>query len=84
MGILDRKNLVWFYPTIADGLVNGVANPVSSPFPGYDCSAVSEWDAASIYSTAGIQVKYNCKLYQNNWYSQNQNPETNSGDSFLF
>ncbi len=81
MGIFDRKTLTWFYPEIADALMRGVANPVSSPFPGYDCSAVPEWDSAAIYDMAGRQVKYNCRFYQNNWYSQNQNPEQNSGSN---
>jgi endoglucanase len=84
MGIFNRNTLAWYYPTIADGLMKGIANPVSSPFPGYNCSAVSEWSASAIYDTAGMQVTYNCKLYQNNWYSENQNPETNSGANLVW
>src|ERR1035437_4280246 len=43
------------------------------------CTGVATWDAATIYQNAGMQVVYNCNLYKNNWYSQNQNPATNSG-----
>jgi glucuronoarabinoxylan endo-1,4-beta-xylanase len=43
------------------------------------CTGIADWSATTIYPTAGAQVVYNCNLYQNNWYTQNQNPATNSG-----
>src|ERR1035437_5022265 len=43
------------------------------------CTGIAAWSATTIYPTAGAQVVYNCNLYQNNWYTQNQNPATNSG-----
>jgi endoglucanase len=79
LALLDRDTLTWHRGEIADALVRGVANPVSSPFPGYDCSDVPEWDPNAVYEAVGTRVQYNCKLYENNWYSENQNPEENSG-----
>ena len=43
------------------------------------CTGVPTWSASTIYPNAGMQVQYNCNLYRNNWYSQNQNPAQNSG-----
>lgn len=44
-----------------------------------NCSDIQTWTASTVYSEAGIQVSYNGNIYENNWYSQNQNPEENSG-----
>jgi hypothetical protein len=44
-----------------------------------DCSSLPTWSSSTTYATAGTKVKYNGKAYSNNWYSQGQNPETNSG-----
>ncbi|WP_422091689.1 cellulase family glycosylhydrolase [Tenacibaculum ovolyticum] len=43
------------------------------------CGSIEAWSASSIYPNAGAKVSYNGKIYQNNWYTTNQNPETNSG-----
>jgi endo-1,4-beta-xylanase len=42
------------------------------------CSGLPEWNSSTVYYD-GDQVQYNGKSYEANWYSQNQNPETNSG-----
>ena len=44
-----------------------------------DCSEAPVWSPDEIYNTAGMRVQYNGYLYENNWYTQNQNPEQNSG-----
>ncbi|MBN2531707.1 MAG: cellulase family glycosylhydrolase [Spirochaetales bacterium] len=75
LAILDRDTLTWHRPQIAEALIIGVTLPVSSPFPGYDCSPFPEWDPATVYADAGTKVKYNCRLYENKWYTENQNPE---------
>jgi len=52
-----------------------------TPVPGLvDCSEAFEWDAGTVYDTAGTQVEYNGNLYMNNWYTSNQNPEDYSGE----
>jgi hypothetical protein len=61
-----------------------ITTPTPTPTPtnssgGVDCSSASYWSATTHYETAGTKVYYNCKLYQNNWYSENENPEQNSG-----
>ncbi|MBN2736097.1 MAG: cellulase family glycosylhydrolase [Spirochaetales bacterium] len=81
LAILDRKTLTWHRPEIADALIKGVNQPQSSPFPGYDCSALPEWSASTVYSAAGAQVRYNGKMYENRWYTSGENPEENSGSN---
>jgi mannan endo-1,4-beta-mannosidase len=54
--------------------------PAPTPGQAVDCSGVPEWNAEEIYEQAGMRVQYNGNLYENNWYSQNQNPEQNSGE----
>jgi hypothetical protein len=44
-----------------------------------DCSNVLYWTDTAAYENAGTRVFYNGNLYQNNWYSTNENPEQNSG-----
>jgi GH18 family chitinase len=44
------------------------------------CPGVATWDAAGVY-TNGMQVKYNGIRYQAKWWTQNENPETHSGES---
>nr|QCD26741.1 cellulase GH5 [Flavobacterium sp. AUG42] len=44
-----------------------------------NCTSLPTWTASAVFATAGMQVVYNGKIYKNNWYSSNQNPETNSG-----
>ena len=43
------------------------------------CSGLPTWSASAVYPTAGTQVVYNGNIYENNWYTSNQNPEENSG-----
>jgi hypothetical protein len=54
---------------------SGTTNPSGST----DCSDVPFWSAATHYENAGTRVYYNGNLYENNWYSENENPEQNSG-----
>jgi endoglucanase len=75
LAIFNRTNLTWYRPEIADALIRGVNTAVSTPFPGYDCSTIPEWDPAASYPDAGTRVKYNGKVYENKWFSYNQNPE---------
>jgi endo-1,4-beta-xylanase len=59
--------------------------PEPTTIPGdVDCSNVPAWDAETIYDTAGMRVVYNGNLYENNWYSQGQNPEENSGTNMVW
>lgn len=60
----------------ATGSTGMVPSPTAVP---PSCDSVPTWDADTIYDTAGTQVVYNNKLYENKYYSQNQNPEENSG-----
>lgn len=53
--------------------------PTPTPQAG-DCSGVAVWSTDEIYDTAGMRVQYKGNLYENNWYSHNQNPEENSGE----
>lgn len=43
------------------------------------CGSIAAWNSGTVYSTAGTQVSLNGVIYENRWYSQNQNPEQNSG-----
>jgi hypothetical protein len=59
--------------------------PTTTAVPGptditIDCSNVPEWEASATYADTGTRVQYNGNVYENNWYSQNQNPEQNSGE----
>jgi len=53
----------------------------TSPPQLLDCSEAPVWSTDEIYDTAGMRVQYNGNLYENNWYTQNQNPEENSGNN---
>jgi hypothetical protein len=46
---------------------------------GGNCNGVATWLAASVY-TNGMQAVYNSKLYTANWWTQNEQPDTHSGD----
>lgn len=46
---------------------------------GVNCANLPVWNSQAVYAEAGIQVVYNGNIYQNNWYSNNQNPDNNSG-----
>lgn len=43
------------------------------------CNNIQIWNMNTVYSEAGTQVVYDNNIYENNWYSRNENPETNSG-----
>ncbi|MBN2737607.1 MAG: discoidin domain-containing protein [Spirochaetales bacterium] len=55
------------------------ATPTPAPGP-VDCYGVSAWDASVIYETSGTRVVHNNNLYENRWYSADQNPESYSGE----
>lgn len=44
-----------------------------------DCSAMPNWDAATAYG-GGAQVQHNNTAYQANYWTQNNDPSTHSGD----
>ena len=43
-----------------------------------NCSGLPVWSASSVY-TGGSQVQHNNVAYKANWWTQNENPATNSG-----
>jgi len=45
----------------------------------FDCTNARLWTSTDHYEKAGTQVYYNGNLYENKWYSTNENPEQNSG-----
>ena len=47
-----------------------------------DCGSIQTWDANAIYSEAGTQVIHNNIIYENKWYTRNQNPEDFSSNSW--
>ncbi len=64
--------------TDADGASHTVSRTVTvSSQPG-GCSGVAQWNSSSIY-TNGAQVQHNNIRYRANWWSQNDNPASNSG-----
>lgn len=44
-----------------------------------NCAGVATWTAAGIY-LSGAQVVYNNKLYTAKWWTQNEQPDTHTGD----
>ncbi|WP_343670914.1 glycosyl hydrolase family 18 protein [Chitinophaga sp.] len=46
---------------------------------GGNCSGVATWTATGIY-LGGAQVVYNNKLYTAKWWTQNEQPDTHTGD----
>lgn len=46
---------------------------------GSTCDGVAAWDATKAYATAGTKVVRNGKEYSNNWWTQGNDPETDSG-----
>jgi hypothetical protein len=54
-------------------------DPDTTPAPGtLDCSDLPEWYATTHYENPGTRVYYNGNVYENNWYSTDENPEENS------
>lgn len=43
------------------------------------CQNIKPWSASFVYDTAKTKIEYNGNIYENNWYTKNQSPETNSG-----
>jgi len=40
----------------------------------YDCSQLPEWDSTLVYASK-TTVQYNLKVYENKWWTQDENPE---------
>lgn len=51
----------------------------SNGLTGSTCDGVATWDASKAYANAGTLVVQNGKEYKNNWWTQGNDPETNSG-----
>ncbi|SDG04231.1 glycosyl hydrolase family 18 protein [Chitinophaga filiformis] len=51
--------------------VNGTGNNT--------CDGIAAWSATAVY-TANMQVVYNGKIYNAKWWTQNEQPDTHSGD----
>jgi endo-1,4-beta-xylanase len=95
-GATERPALQWLREYLGGGSTTpGPTNPGETPTPvptetpeptpaptevPIDCSNAPAWDPQEIYADAGMRVQYNGNLYENNWYSQGQNPEENSGE----
>ena len=55
--------------------------PTSEPGELLDCSELREWDADTIYGDSeNAHVQYNGYVYENQWWTQGDNPEENSGE----
>ena len=52
---------------------------VASSTSGTTCGSLPIWNATTVYATAGTQVAYNNVKYENKWWTQNNDPTTNSG-----
>jgi chitinase len=52
--------------------------PTPTPNPGTGCSGIPTWTATAIF-TGGQRASLNGFIYEAKWWTQNQNPETNSG-----
>lgn len=51
---------------------------LAAPAHAANCTGLGVWNSASVY-LGGNQVQYNGKAYIANWWTQNNNPETHSG-----
>jgi len=77
--IVDALLVAQFYVGLNAAL--NCCDTSETPVPGLaDCSEAFEWDAGTTYDTPGTQVQYNGNLYENNWYTSDQNPEEYSGE----
>jgi len=80
INIVDALLIAQLYVGLINELPGCSQTPIPTNPPQFiDCSEAPIWSADEIYDTAGKRVQYNGNLYENNWYSQNQNPEQNSG-----
>jgi len=88
INIVDALLIAQYYVGLITSLPGCDQTPSPTP-PGQptsppqvnDCSEAPVWSGDDIYDTAGMRVQYNGNLYENNWYTQNQNPEENSGEN---
>jgi len=84
-GTKERPALKWLREYLG-GDPNETPPPTATPTPEptpdiMDCTDITEWDANTVYGDeGGIRVVYNNRVYENNWYSQGDNPEENSGE----
>lgn len=62
----------------ATGTSAAIAVTVNSTSTGGDCDGIPVWSASTVYH-GGDQVQYNGNKYQANYWTQNNNPEQNSG-----
>lgn len=97
IGASERPAMQWLKPflkqaapTLAPGETptptptpTDVPTPIPTEVP-LDCSNVPEWSATEVYADAGMRVQYNGNLYENNWYSQGQDPEEYSGQYMVW
>jgi chitodextrinase len=67
----DNAGAVTSSATVAI-VVNGVG--------GNTCNGIAAWSASTVY-TNGNQAVYNGKLYTAKWWTQNEQPDINSGDA---
>ena len=82
INIVDALLIAQYYVGIITELTGCVTTPdPTDPPQVIDCSEVPVWSPDEIYDTTGMRVQYNGNLYENNWYSQNQNPEEKSGEN---
>lgn len=90
--IVDALLLAQYYVGLISSLPGCGATPVgtavvtiaptpdpTSPPGSNDCTNLPFWSATTAYETTGTRVYYNGNIYQNNWYSLNENPEQNYG-----
>lgn len=47
---------------------------------GNGCNGIAAWSATAVY-TQGNQVVYNNKVYEAKWWTQNEQPDVNTGDA---
>jgi chitinase len=50
---------------------------------GTGCSGIAAWSATAVY-VAGNQVVYNNKIYEAKWWTQNEQPDTHTGDGMVW
>ena len=52
-----------------------------TPVPGGNCGSVAQWSPTTAYSSAGTQVVRFSVIYQNNWWTQGDDPDASNGPS---
>lgn len=58
--------------------LTATSTPGTSGSP-VSCAGAPVWNSQIVYNTTGQLVEFNCKLYRNEGFAYNLNPETNSG-----